>query len=281
MKVKPIKSYKKPEYPNISEFSRDRSTISAPKRWLKQSTIIALLVSQGFNSACNSVPEPNSGRYAIMANKAETNMDGASSKAPVFIAPIFEHGSGVGSYGCMVISPPIYISEADAKNIIYNELAANGIYLRWDSSPNHDIDIITTKRESKYDEKKNNYEVNYVNFTKKLEIDLYSKILNLAVVYVSRDNYLNFADAVCNRDDETSMGESEDYCGLAYKIRYYFTKDSSMNAVVFYDPIPSMRFKKVLSEKNNDMYIEEGTMQAGADSLRAQVRDYVKWLKKL
>jgi hypothetical protein len=42
------------------------------------------------------------------------------------LAPIFEHGGGRASFGCVVVSPPAFMSEEDAADIVREELELAG-----------------------------------------------------------------------------------------------------------------------------------------------------------
>jgi len=53
---------------------------------------------------------------------------GAAGSHPL-VAPIFEHGEGRGSMGCVVVSPPVFLSEEEALQVIKEELAKVGIQL--------------------------------------------------------------------------------------------------------------------------------------------------------
>jgi hypothetical protein len=45
------------------------------------------------------------------------------------VAPIFKHGEGRGSIGCVVVAPPVFLSEEEAMQIIREELAKHGVNL--------------------------------------------------------------------------------------------------------------------------------------------------------
>lgn len=42
------------------------------------------------------------------------------------VAPLFDHGSGVAGYGCIVTASPVFLSESEAQDIILDELHALG-----------------------------------------------------------------------------------------------------------------------------------------------------------
>ena len=41
--------------------------------------------------------------------------------------PVFEHGRGMGSYGCSSIAPPVFLSEEEARQVIIREATRHGI----------------------------------------------------------------------------------------------------------------------------------------------------------
>lgn len=48
----------------------------------------------------------------------------------IIVAPIFEHGEGRGAVGCVVVSPPVFLSEEEAVQIVREELAKHGVELK-------------------------------------------------------------------------------------------------------------------------------------------------------
>ena len=48
----------------------------------------------------------------------------------VIVAPVFEHGEGRGATGCIVVSPPVFMSEEEGMQILREELAKHGIQLK-------------------------------------------------------------------------------------------------------------------------------------------------------
>ncbi len=48
----------------------------------------------------------------------------------ITVAPVFEHGNGRGVAGCIVVSPPVFLSEEEAMQIIREELTKHGIKLK-------------------------------------------------------------------------------------------------------------------------------------------------------
>jgi hypothetical protein len=53
----------------------------------------------------------------------------AQTNAVAVVAPIFHHGDGRGATGCMVMSPPVFLSEEEALQVVREELASKGVQL--------------------------------------------------------------------------------------------------------------------------------------------------------
>lgn len=63
----------------------------------------------------------------------------AEDGAPI-VAPLFDHGEGRGASGCIVVSPPVFLSEEEAMQIIREELGKRGIQLN-EAAPLKDVHI--------------------------------------------------------------------------------------------------------------------------------------------
>ena len=70
------------------------------------------------------------------ATFAVVNLTGCSfvfaepEAAKTTVAPIFEHGDGRGATGCVVVSPPVFLSEEEGMQILREELAKHGVHLK-------------------------------------------------------------------------------------------------------------------------------------------------------
>ena len=53
-----------------------------------------------------------------------------SEEGKITVAPIFKHGEGRGATGCVVVSPPVFLSEEEGMQILREELAKHGIQLK-------------------------------------------------------------------------------------------------------------------------------------------------------
>ena len=79
------------------------------------------------------VPERWQGRTAVIAALTAATLSTALSGQPVLagrpIAVVFEHGEGHGSFGCVSIAPPTFLSEEEARQVVNEELARAGLDL--------------------------------------------------------------------------------------------------------------------------------------------------------
>jgi len=64
-------------------------------------------------------------RIAAGTAGASTLLGGCALLWPL-LAPIFEHGRGNVAFGCVAVSPPVFLSEEDAAEIVRQELVAAG-----------------------------------------------------------------------------------------------------------------------------------------------------------
>ena len=122
MKSKPVRKYASPKYPTRLEIAArpdllQRHQPPAWRRWpeLTGAAGLFLLADTARLSAADTSPKGG-------PNPAQTN-------AVAIVAPIFEHGEGRGADGCVVMTPPVFLSEEAALQVIREELAAKGVQL--------------------------------------------------------------------------------------------------------------------------------------------------------
>ena len=68
--------------------------------------------------------------FALAALGGQWRVIAATEEGKIVVAPIFEHGTGRGADGCVVVSPPVFLSEEEAVQVIREELAKQGIKLK-------------------------------------------------------------------------------------------------------------------------------------------------------
>jgi len=68
------------------------------------------------NSSCAQNQKPAVTQTDRKPNKNEQTQQ--IQQQTSFVAPVFIHGDGVSSYGCVMVAPPVIIFEQDAMEII-------------------------------------------------------------------------------------------------------------------------------------------------------------------
>lgn len=130
MEVKPPRSYRKPRYPQKSQVSRDPSLLRrVPHRWAKSAaalTALGMTLSLGACSLADAGPEARDGSQTGQSGQTETGGPAAPAGADSLAAPIFLHGGGSGSFGCVSVVAPYFLSEEEAFEIIRSEAEAYG-----------------------------------------------------------------------------------------------------------------------------------------------------------
>ena len=132
-----VQSYSDPSYPRHDIVLDDPSLLTAhrPNRWKKValSAAFALLTGAGCgsdDSELKNTKNLENPEYSL--NKELIEIDLATTPSGL-VAPIFKHGEGYGAFGCVVVSPPNYLSEAEAKEIIISVLKEYGISFKDDN----------------------------------------------------------------------------------------------------------------------------------------------------
>ncbi len=132
MEVKPLMYIKKPKYPLKEELNEEELKQRIPKRWMVSP---AAKIAFGTLAAVTLTGCTYGGAPSVAYNVSETSIISDTYPAMINIAPLFEHGEGRGSYGCMMIAPPVFLSEEEAL-VVINEVAKEyGIEFSAEGSP--------------------------------------------------------------------------------------------------------------------------------------------------
>ena len=266
MTIEPVKNYKTPAYPTIERYVYNPQEFlrNAPRSWFGNKAVMTALLAftvGGTNCVYGQIIKPDTEQTDKKPNKNDQTQQEEQQQIS-FVAPIFIHGNGVSSFGCVMVTPPVIISEQDAMEIIKNEFAKHNIKLETKTDKSIDVQV------KEYDFKKEEV----VTKTKKMQFDGFSPDLNFVVEFVS-DRDAEYAD---NEEGYWSSVWSNDLKSLAEKLQKQIKEDGKLNAVVFYDPVTYVKDRKNLSWKE----IEEKGKEESKKLLIQQVTDFIKWLKK-
>ncbi len=284
MEARRVTHYNPAAYPDKDAVLIDHDLlVTMPTRWKRSAAICAALTATvALLTACKA--EAGSGvvaeTTAAIATPEITQSPTPSptpaptpSPTPKILreVPVFEHGTGRGSFGCMVVNPPIFLSEGEALDVIREVATENG--LRFGGTAILDDigipvvgDIASRSQEAmEYKTKKGT-----------VLLDGFDEERRIAFEYVSAD-------------DMDAWREGE----IQSSVTSYFTLDVSrtlaeqmeqttkgMTVGVFYDPV--IHSSQVHSSKDTgDDYtaFRQEAMRLAKEELKKQVLDFIAWLK--
>jgi hypothetical protein len=212
----------------------------------------------------------------------------ATEEGRITVAPVFKHGEGRGAIGCIVVSPPVFLSEEEGMQILREELAKHGIKLKA-GSPLAGVRIPARLEERKLVDKgkgKREYQEELVEVpdsAKPLRLGGIDANKKIAVEFISKKGYHDFGGVLSG-----STVQSYDFKGVAEYVTAQVKKQGKDQVFVgvFYDPltnIPSSLSKKVDDEDDRKLSWEERQKRGkkkSQDQLRLQAQDFIAWLKK-
>lgn len=268
MNIEPLRHYATPQLPTHDIVSEHPELLRLlPKRWQGNSAVVAALAACIAMSTC-----------AADAATTKAKPKAKPKPAPKIasrIAPIFTHGSGIGSFGCEVVNPPTFLSEAEARQVIIEEAKRAGIIFTADSKILPKVELPTTTREwgNKQPQRK----------IKGWPVGLDgtdAKRGGVSFEYVSREDMIKWQGDPS--DHPTSTLISYDVAGAAKDLQAGIAKAKPVGTyAVFYDPVA---LQKMSFGPSADFDAAQGQAYAAAydearENLRAQVKDFIKWLK--
>jgi hypothetical protein len=245
-------------------------------------------------------------RREILAGAASFALAGLAGGALVFaasedgktlVAPIFEHGEGRASDGCMVVVPPIFLSEEEALRIVKEELAKNGIHLA-PGTVLKELRVAPRRQQQIEDDEKTRKIVVDEENAKPLHVTGIDRKRSVAVEFICRKNYKTLGGIDSHSVDITdSAGERHgstfssvvdfDFKDAATHLAKEIHRKSQQRLYigVFYDPLqraPLASPPKKGEKIDRTAAREKRDKQSKAESakeLRQQAQDFVAWLK--
>ena len=299
--LSPLSHYNDAKYPTKEQIQLHPELLRiVPRRWANNPvvlTALGLVLSAGL-TACgttsdsilpdnNTAPaasdetvasnQPSSDRAPASAASTEDSavdfsvvpaVDSAEDSAETSVndpealdIPIFAHGTGRGSYGCMSVAPPVFLSEEEAMQVIAEECAAQGIDISGQKTISGTFPATSTLPEgisgSDFDE----------TYTGELTLDGYSEELGIGVEFVSTDDIKDW------RSNPRSISTVDQY---NIKDTAQRLVDCTDNVAVFYDPTADDY--REFTGSNEESYVES-SRERSLEELREQVRDFLQWLK--
>jgi hypothetical protein len=292
MEIKPVTNCPRPGYPTRKEAQTAPAWLldHLPERWRR---IIAaggtgvVLLAAGM-SGCEGQPgSPNGGgaqTQPAAAGAADDEAAHVRGKMKAIVAPIFSHGEGRGAIGCIVIAPPVFLTEEDALQVIQDELSKAGIELTSRKVVLPEVAI--KKRIERYERKGNESitRVEEVEPATPLKLQLADPKRHVGIEFVGHANYHAVGGA-----SSMSTVHSYDFKDRAnFVAQQVRVKSRGLYVGVLYDPAATAPQPELTSEEWKDRDLvqrrrkeagEQGRASARED-LRKQVRDLAAWLKQ-
>jgi len=258
MRIEPLHKYAEPRLPTREIVDEHPELLRLlPRRWQTNSAVVAALTACFALSSCasNAAGKP-------------------SPKAASRIAPVFVHGSGIGAFGCEVVNPPTFLSEEEAREVIVNEAKRAGIIFEKIGKTLPKVELPVTPRE--FGEKQPKRQTK----AQAIMLDGIDKKRNISFEYVSQDDLVKWQGDP--NDHPTSTVISYNIAGTAKDLQAGIAKVKPAGAyAVFYDPVV---LQKMNFGPSTDIDATMGRAMSAAmdearNELRAQVKDFIKWLK--
>ncbi|PKM05554.1 MAG: hypothetical protein CVV17_03405 [Gammaproteobacteria bacterium HGW-Gammaproteobacteria-7] len=186
----------------------------------------------------DALPSPVVVVPATAEPPVESNKDGPLSMptaAGMVVAPIFEHGEGRGATGCVVVSPPVFLSEEEAMAVVREELARAGVTLTRAATTLSDV--VLPQRRTQYEQTPAG---EYVRKTEEiagtgqaLEVDAVDTAGRIAVEFVSEEDYFKLGGATSGSSVQ-SYDLKDAAIAVADKLKQ---SRRGLYFGVFYDPV--------------------------------------------
>ncbi len=273
MKVKPVKRRKQPEYPTHDYLKEHPELLRlVPERWRHKRSVLAILSAAAF-------------LITLAQNQGLTQ--GKAGSGGSRIAPIFVHSEGRGAFGCIVVNPPVFLTEDEARAVIQEEAKKAGLHFLPDGFTIKDVDLPAT------DESLSVPSASLGNRRQKstiptqrgdLLLDGYESKRNIGYEFISADDFKAWKD---RRVFGGSSVSSYDFLHTAGTLRVGLAaKVSTPWTGIFFEPAAhpalAMTAADTLTEAARNRYWTARRnvgRQVGEEQLRLQVRDFIRWLK--
>lgn len=294
--MKPIqrkisRRYPAPRYPTKLEIMATPELLArhVPPAWLTHKEIagaLGVLLLANAGGCSDKLPAGNGGSGAA---------NDRLSKAAI-VAPIFEHGEGRGATGCIVVTPPLFLSEHEALVIIKDELGRRGLQPSETKAEMEGARIprrVSVLAEDFVTGRPGELAIASANKSDPLFLQLKDVQRRVGIAYVHRDNHIELG-----APQSFSTVRSYDFREVAHWVQGNARKSGKgVYLGVFYDPLarpsPPPTTQTVPASAKRDTTKQwlaetkwtgsnEGKKQQRAESqrlLREQVKDFVDWLQ--
>lgn len=278
MKIAPVRKYAKPRFPTRTILDEHPEMLRlVPERWQHNPAVLAALA----------------GICMLMLSSKE--LGAAADRSKSRVAPIFQHGDGRASFGCVAINPPVFLSEAEARQVIIEEGRKSGLTFTSKAPTVRRVNTPITDRNASH-----NYAPGARNPKLKtraipLKLDGTDRKRHISYEYVSESDF----NAWEHMGRFSSTVYSLDILETAEGLRDGLKRARpSGSYAVFYDPMYRPALAALRMGRNNPpemqrmmknkpepdpkamrVWREADAKNAARNELRKQVKDFIIWLK--
>jgi len=267
MNARSAKRCKRPAYPTRREVAADPALLErhVPEAWKRSARLAAAA--------------------AMLAGAGTVALTpGCASGPPAKAAPIFDHGTGRGALGCVMVVPPAFLSEEEALQVISEVLAEQGLTSSGAPPALKGVAFVGHR----VNPEAVTYADQFSNARTPLVPDFFDGARNVAVEFVSTADYFPLGGEISDMSVQ-----SYDLKGIARNTTEAVNKrGSGVYFGALYDPIASVKFETDYPREGSANYREEveawrqksreavdAAKEESKELLREQVKDFVDWLK--
>jgi hypothetical protein len=279
MKPKPVRKYAPPKYPTRLQIAARPALLHRhqPPAWRKWPEL---------TGAAGLFLLADAARLPAADNPPKGGPRPTQTNAVAIVAPIFLHGEGRGATGCVVMSPPVFLSEEEALQVIREELAGKGVKLATNQTAVAGVNVWAQ------------YKTGVQTIKEPFKADAADPEKRVFVEFLGERKAFRW-----QRERAMELEDQNIWSQLMSTVRSYDlprtahyvadrVKQDATNKVyfgTFYDPIakslePSQRLDGLLAEKTPPGKPPPPGPWADAKAesrrlLRLQVQDFIKWLQ--
>ena len=276
MDIKPVESIEKPKYPVKEDIKADLLKNSMPKRWVSSTAAKIAFGTLAAMSLAGCATIQKNGASSVQPEETPsieqtdtiyTQTAGVPLAPTVTVAPLFLHGEGRGAFGCVMVAPPVFLSEEDALAVI-NE-AAKEYGLNFSSKESLEFENVLQPATDINPDGLVDGEPTAESSDKiiNLKADFTDSEHGVAIEFISVDDVKAWqispsGASVEEYDTQDAAAQLSEALENAYPVGY-----TSFTAGVLYDPC----------EFSED---ETEARSMSSEQLKSQAKDFFEWLRQ-
>ena len=248
MDICPVRSTKIPGYPTRDYLNQHPELLAVvPARWRRNPLVMRVL-----------------GGVAGLLLTAQAESAGR-------VAPLFPHGEGRGSFGCVAVSPPVFLTEDEARKVILEEAKSAGLTFELDALKLPGVEVPET------DTQDWRGEGSFERYKRRdLVLDGFDRKRKVAFEFVSAHDVKEW-----ERKDlpMRSSVSSYDVKQTAERLRAKLAATRQDHWIaVFYEPATGRADLRHDLKPRPWEEVRAKAANVDAEDLRLQVRDFIAWL---